>query len=289
MWSWCGSLGWQSGVMEDLWPLFGLRLVSGSVVLRLPREHEIAELARVAATGVHQATERPFLTPWAEGSPEERSRFVLREHWTSLGSWTIDRWQLGLGVFVDDQPVGIVAIRAQDFPVVREVTSSSWLGLAHQGRGFGTDARRGVLALSFEYLDADAALTEVFQDNHASQGVSRKLGDNKTLAAILAAESSGAAKALGRRVLGFDEQRWSDERVEIVARGSVAKFGSSPELRNYLVGSVGRVLVEASPTDLIWGLGLAADDEAAMVPSRWPGQNLLGLALKRARSQLAAA
>jgi RimJ/RimL family protein N-acetyltransferase len=162
--------------MEDLWPLFGLRLVSGSVVLRLPREHEIAELARVAATGVHHATERPFLTPWAEGSPEQRSRFVLREHWTSLASWTIDRWQLSLGVFVDDQPAGIVAIRAVDFPIVREVTSSSWLGLAHQGRGFGTDARRGVLALSFDSLHADAALTEVFQDNHASQGVSRKLG-----------------------------------------------------------------------------------------------------------------
>lgn len=116
----------------------------------------------------------------------------------------------------------------------------------------------------------------------------RLFGDDETLAAILAAESPGAAKALGRRVAGFDEARWVEERVGIVAKGSVAKFGSSPELRDYLVGSVGRVLVEASPADLIWGIGLAADDEAASSPSRWPGQNLLGLALMWARAEMAA-
>lgn len=116
----------------------------------------------------------------------------------------------------------------------------------------------------------------------------RLFGDDETLAAILAAESPGAAKALGRRVAGFDEACWVAERVGIVVRGSVAKFGSSPELRDYLVGSVGRVLVEASPADLIWGIGLASDDEAASSPSRWPGQNLLGNALMGARAELAA-
>ena len=82
----------------------------------------------------------------------------------------------------------------------------------------------------------------------------RLFGDDETLVAILAAESPGAARALGRRVAGFDEERWADERVGIVARGSVAKCGSSPQLRNYLVGSVGRVLVETSPADLSWGI-----------------------------------
>ena len=53
-----------------------------------------------------------------------------------------------------------------------------------------------------------------------------------------------------------------------------AKFQSSPELSDYLGGAGDGVLVEASPTDLIWGIGLAADDEAAALPSRWPGQNL---------------
>lgn len=52
----------------------------------------------------------------------------------------------------------------------------SSLGLEHQGQGFGTEARVGLLTLAFEHLEATAALTEVFQDNHASQRVSRKLG-----------------------------------------------------------------------------------------------------------------
>ncbi len=52
----------------------------------------------------------------------------------------------------------------------------SWLGLAHHGRGLGTEARAGVLTLAFDHLGATDATTEVFPDNHASQGVSRKLG-----------------------------------------------------------------------------------------------------------------
>lgn len=71
-------------------------------------------------------------------------------------------------------PLGMVTLRATHFTVVREVTTSSWLGLPHHGRGFGTEARLGVLA--FGHLGAEAALTDVFQDNDASQRVSRKLG-----------------------------------------------------------------------------------------------------------------
>jgi RimJ/RimL family protein N-acetyltransferase len=83
---------------------------------------------------------------------------------------------LGLGVFRHGDPLGVVTLRARDFRIVREVTTSAWLGLEHQGKGYGTEARVGLLTLAFDHLDARAALTEVFQDNHASQGVSRKLG-----------------------------------------------------------------------------------------------------------------
>ena len=69
-----------------------------------------------------------------------------------------------------------MTLRARDFLVVREVTTSSWLGLPHHGKGYGTEARAGLLTLAFDYPGADAALTEVFRDNHSSQGVSRKLG-----------------------------------------------------------------------------------------------------------------
>ncbi|WP_433434806.1 GNAT family N-acetyltransferase [Nonomuraea sp. CA-141351] len=163
-------------MLSDLWPLYGLTIFTPRLELRLPREEELAELAHLAGRGVHRADERPFLTPWTDGSPEERARFVLQAHWGQLGGWSVAAWRLGLGVFRHGDPLGVVTLRARDFPVVREVTTSAWLGIEHQGKGYGTEARVGLLTLAFDHLDARAALTEVFQDNHASQGVSRKLG-----------------------------------------------------------------------------------------------------------------
>lgn len=167
-------------MLTDAWPLFALTIETERLTLRLPRDEEVARLSRVAAGGLHDPAERPFLTPWTEGGPQARARFVLQGHWASLGEWRPDDWALGLAVFPKDgsegEPIGRVTLWARDFAVVREVTTSSWLGLEHQGQGFGTEARAGALALAFDHLGAVAALTEVFQDNHASQGVSRKLG-----------------------------------------------------------------------------------------------------------------
>lgn len=163
-------------MLAELWPLYGLTVATPRLELRLPREEELAELAYLAGAGVHRPDERPFLTPWTDGSPDDCARFVLQEHWSQLAGWRASAWRLGLGVFHAGRPLGVVALRARDFPVVREVTTSSWLGIDHQGKGYGTEARAGLLALAFDHLDARAALTEVFQDNHSSQAVSRKLG-----------------------------------------------------------------------------------------------------------------
>ncbi len=164
-------------MLRDHWPVFGLTITpQPGLELRLPLEEEIAELAAVAGRGVHRPGERPFLTPWTEGSADERAKHVLQGHWERLASWTADDWRLGLGVFEEGRPLGVVNLRATDFRVVREVSTSSWLGLEHQGRGVGTAARTGVLALAFDHLGAESARTEVFPDNHASQGVSRRLG-----------------------------------------------------------------------------------------------------------------
>lgn len=70
--------------------------------------------------------------------------------------------------------------------------------------------------------------------------------------------------------------------------GSVHKFGGDPELREFLLNTGDRVLVEASPMDRIWGIGLAADDPRAENPASWRGLNLLGFALMDARAELRA-
>lgn len=88
---------------------------------------------------------------------------------------------------------------------------------------------------------------------------------------------------------GFDEETWQRERFGVVVEGSVHKFASDAGLRAFLLGTGTRVLVEASPMDRVWGIGLAADDEAAMDPQRWRGPNLLGFALMEARERLRAA
>ncbi|WP_422769003.1 NADAR family protein [Plantactinospora sp. WMMC1484] len=103
---------------------------------------------------------------------------------------------------------------------------------------------------------------------------------------ILAASHPHRAKTLGRQVRSFDPTVWETHRYAIVVAGNTAKFGQHPDLRSYLLGTGNRVLVEASPVDRIWGIGLAADDPRAGDPARWQGHNLLGFALMEARDQL---
>ncbi|GAA3281250.1 NADAR family protein [Dactylosporangium vinaceum] len=112
-------------------------------------------------------------------------------------------------------------------------------------------------------------------------------GDTATAARIVEVGHPKQAKDLGRRVKGFDDATWERERFAIVTDVSRAKFASTDALRTYLVGTGTRVLVEASPLDRVWGIGLAADDEAAANPLRWRGLNLLGFALMQARHDLA--
>jgi ribA/ribD-fused uncharacterized protein len=120
-------------------------------------------------------------------------------------------------------------------------------------------------------------------------GKARLFEDEDALARILAARTPAEAKKLGRTVRGFDETRWAHACLDLVAAGNEAKFGQDPALRAYLLGTGSRVLVEASPVDRIWGIGLAADDERAADPRHWRGENLLGFALMHARDRLAAA
>jgi len=163
-------------VLIDHWPLVGLRVRTDRLELRLPTDDELAELADLAARGVHRPDERPFLTPWTDLPPRELARGVVQRHWRDRGLWTPYQWTLELAVFAHGRPVGVQQMRARDFAVLREVKSASWLGLEHQGRGVGSEMRAAMLHLAFAGLDAEHAVTESFTDNPAPLAVSRKLG-----------------------------------------------------------------------------------------------------------------
>lgn len=117
----------------------------------------------------------------------------------------------------------------------------------------------------------------------------RLFGDEASRTQILAAASPGAAKALGRKVKGFDEPVWLEHRFDIVVRASRAKFEQNAAIRKFLMGTGDQVVVEASPVDAIWGIGLAAADDRANDPLQWQGLNLLGFALMQVRAELHAA
>ena len=119
-------------------------------------------------------------------------------------------------------------------------------------------------------------------------GKARLFGDGEIAGQILAAAEPGAVKALGRKIRGFDEATWVAHRSGIVEAANLAKFSQNPALRDFLLATGEKVLVEASPVDAIWGIGLAADDARAQDPAQWPGLNLLGFALMQVRARLRA-
>ena len=110
--------------------------------------------------------------------------------------------------------------------------------------------------------------------------------DHDMLQQILNAGHPAQAKDLGRLVRGFDESVWVAKRYGIVVRGNLAKFSQNDDLLRYLLSTAPRVLVEASPRDPVWGIGLSEREGLASRPSEWRGLNLLGFALMEVRERL---
>lgn len=117
----------------------------------------------------------------------------------------------------------------------------------------------------------------------------RLFGDTATQEKIIAAPDPSTAKRLSREVQGFDAETWNKAKFEVVVCGNLHKFGQDKNLRTFLLGTSPRVLVETSPVDPLWGIGLASSDVRAKNPEEWKGQNLLGFALMEARQRLAKA
>jgi ribA/ribD-fused uncharacterized protein len=116
----------------------------------------------------------------------------------------------------------------------------------------------------------------------------RLFGDEATLAQILANDDPGICKGLGRKISGYDDAAWAAVRFGVVVGTNISKFGQNPALRAYLLASGNDILVEASPVDGIWGIGLAAGDPRVFNAREWQGENLLGFALVAARAALRA-
>jgi ribA/ribD-fused uncharacterized protein len=114
----------------------------------------------------------------------------------------------------------------------------------------------------------------------------RLFRDEGIIPSILHAETPKEAKAMGRKISGFNDAVWLEHRVAIVTQGNYGKFSQNAALQRFLLATGDRILVEASPVDAIWGIGWAEDDPRAKIPSQWAGLNLLGFALMDVRAQI---
>ena len=145
--------------------------------LRPERAEDVEPLLKLARAGVHPPETMPFDVPWTDGleTPEGGERF--REyHRSTIAALAPERWQLMFVAREGGRVVGAQELAADNFPETREVRSGSWLGVAHQGRGLGTEMRAAILELSFGVLGARRAVSGAIEGNPASMGVSRKVG-----------------------------------------------------------------------------------------------------------------
>jgi RimJ/RimL family protein N-acetyltransferase len=163
-------------MLVDHYPQLGLRLRTPRLELRLPAPEELSALADLAAEGVHDPAEMPFLVPWTDLPPAERARSVVQHHWRRLGGSTPDDWGLPFTVFLDGTVVGTQEMGARHFAITREAHTGSWLGQRYQGQGIGTEMRAAVLQLAFEGLGAQEVTSAAFAHNTSSYRVSGKLG-----------------------------------------------------------------------------------------------------------------
>ena len=114
----------------------------------------------------------------------------------------------------------------------------------------------------------------------------RMFNDTEILSRILKTESPAVAKHLGREVKNFDPQSWHEQAYQIVLEGNMHKFSQHNKAKQFLMYTGGKVIVEASPNDNIWGIGLSQDAKEAESPFTWKGPNLLGFALMEVRERL---
>ena len=114
----------------------------------------------------------------------------------------------------------------------------------------------------------------------------RLFKDSETCEKIMLSSSPKEIKALGRMVKNFDAEVWATLSSGIVVKGNLHKFSQNKELLQFLLDTGSRILVEASPCDTIWGIGMSERDKGVQDPHNWKGTNFLGFALMEVRDKL---
>jgi ribA/ribD-fused uncharacterized protein len=114
----------------------------------------------------------------------------------------------------------------------------------------------------------------------------RVFKDEICLHKILLSDSPYVIKKLGREIQNFNEKIWNDLKFEVVVKGNYYKFKQNKPLQQFLLSTNDSIIVEASPLDKIWGIGLDENNPLSLNPNTWKGENLLGFAIMKIRDQI---
>lgn len=196
------------------WAIYDLRIRTERLELRLPTDDDLIEMLGLAFSGIHEPDEMPFGFAWTDQPSPHFERSFLQFHWSSRANWSPGKWSLDLGVWWEGRLIGTQGMGAENFAVLRTVSTGSWLAREFQGQGVGKEMRSAVLGFAFDALGAEWATSGAFVDNPASSAVSRSLGYDED--GIEIAAPRGEAKVLVRYRMPR-EQWYSRERpwVEI--------------------------------------------------------------------------
>lgn len=211
---------------HPFWPPFDLEVRTPRLTLCPVTDEIAAELAALAAHGIHEPGFMPFAMPWTRAESPALERGALQFYWRARADMTPASWNLNFGVVVDGTIVGTTGLMASDYPRLRQFETGSWLGREHQGHGIGTEMRLATLTLGFAGFGAELALTGAWHDNGPSLGVTRRLGYRE----------QGWRRALrdgerADRLLGFEMSR---EHFEATLRRDDIELVGVEAVRSFL-------------------------------------------------------
>ena len=210
------------------WPLWDLRIRTERLELRPVREQEMEDLVAVIDGGVHDPATMPFLNAFTDVENPQRTRDSYRFWFRNWAEWSADAWQLPFAVYEGGRCVGSQGIDATRFPLLRTVSTGSFLGLPHQGRGIGKEMRAAVLQFGFDGLGAARAITEAFEDNVASQRVTESLGYRPNGTDVVPRrDSTGVVRRYVLERSEWEPRRRDDVVVEGLSPEALDMFGLS--------------------------------------------------------------
>lgn len=123
-------------------------------------------------------------------------------------------------------------------------------------------------------------------EQYMMAGKSKLFNDEEVFEEIMKCKDPKKIKSLGRRVKNFNEEKWNKAKIDIVFKGNYLKFTQNKDLKEFLLSTGNRIIVEVSPYDAVWGIKMSENDEFVNNPLKWKGENLLGFILMEVRDKI---